>query len=176
MNALKNGWYVLYTKPHHERKVIKYLDELGIPQYLPTKRILKVWPSKKKYVQLPLFPSYVFVKLESIKKYLESLTVPGVLNYVRIGTQIASISENIIFELQTILSYTTEEVSISTEYFNPGTILRICAGPFAGFSCEVIQIKGKHKILVRIELLRRNILLDLPSEYVSALIPSQNKR
>jgi transcriptional antiterminator RfaH len=168
MNAIKAGWYVIYTKPRHEKKVAKYLQDLEIQNYLPTLKTLKIWTGKKKNVILPLFPSYVFVKLESIKNYFESLHVPGVLNYVRMGNQIAGINETIIQKLQTIiLKSSSSGLSVSTEHFSPGCILNIQAGPFSGFSCEVIQCRGRNKMLVRIELLHRNILLDLPAEYLS---------
>ncbi|HVW58575.1 MAG TPA: hypothetical protein VHC48_01020, partial [Puia sp.] len=63
----------------------------------------------------------------------------------------------------------TSEIEVSSEYLQPGSILYIKDGPFTGFSCEVIQYKGKQKILVRIELLQRNILLDIPVEYLMGI-------
>ena len=47
--------------------------------------------------------------------------------------------------------------------------LSIKEGPFTGFCCEVIQCRGKQKILVRIELLQRNVLMDMP---VESLMPA----
>jgi len=38
-----------------------------------------------------------------------------------------------------------------------------------GLSCEVIEKSGKHRLLVRVDLLQRNILVKLPEEYLMAL-------
>jgi transcriptional antiterminator RfaH len=172
MDAVKMGWYVIYTKPRHEKKVASYLDELNIQHFLPTLRTLRIWPGKKKYMTLPLFPSYVFVKLDDVRNYFESLRIPGVLHYVRVGSQIATISEVIIHKLQSFVTRGGQDIEVSAERFDPGRVLHIERGPFAGFSCEVIRYKGRQKMLVRIELLHRNIMLDLPMEYVAAPIPA----
>jgi transcriptional antiterminator RfaH len=163
MQSFNSGWYVVYTKPRHEKKVAEYLEGLQLQYFLPTTRILRIWPTKKKYVQMPLFPSYVFVRLDSLQHYFDSLQVPGVLYFVKIGNQIASIKEAIIHKLQAIISNNLDDIEVLSEHFNPGTTLNIYAGPFKGFCCEIIEHRGKNKILVRIELLQRNILVDLPS-------------
>ncbi|MDB5134694.1 MAG: transcriptional activator RfaH [Mucilaginibacter sp.] len=119
---------------------------------------------------MPLFPSYIFVKLESVQHYFESLQIPGALYFVKIGNQVATIKEGIINKLQTIVSNNFQDIEVSTMTFSQGTNLIINAGPFSGYSCEMIQYKGKRKMLVRIELLQRNIIVDLPSYYLSPTV------
>ncbi len=163
MHDFNIGWYVIYTKSRHEKKVAQQLGGMELQYFLPTTRILRIWPTKKKYVQAPLFPSYVFVKLEKLQHYFDSLQIPGVLYFVKIGNQVASIKETIIHKLQAIISNKLDDIEVLSEHFNPGTTMNIHAGPFKGFSCEVIEHRGRNKILVRIELLQRNILVDMPS-------------
>jgi transcriptional antiterminator RfaH len=167
MTPFKIGWYVIYTKPQHEKKVAEYLNYLKVQYFLPTIRTLKIWASKKRYVNVPLFPSYVFVKLENMQHYFESLQIPGVLYFVKIGNQVATIKESMINKLQTIVSNDFQDIEVSTRNFSQGTNLIINAGPFSGYCCEMIEYKGKSKMLVRIELLQRNIIVDLPSYCLS---------
>src|SRR6185312_8293028 len=167
MTPFKIGWYVIYTKPQHEKKVAEYLNYAKVQCFLPTIRTLRIWASKKRYVSVPLFPSYIFVKLENMQHYFESLQIPGVLCFVKIGTQIATIKESIINKLQTIISNNFHDIEVSTRNFSEGTHLIINAGPFSGYNCEMIQYKGAKKMLVRIELLQRSIIVDLPSYYLS---------
>jgi transcriptional antiterminator RfaH len=162
MTTFKVGWYAIYTKPQHEKKVAECLTYCKVMNFLPTIRTLKIWSGKKRYVNLPLFPSYVFVKLESMQQYFDTMQVPGALHFVKTGNQVAGIRESIICKLQAIVSNNIQDIEVSSEYFNPGTVLNINAGPFTGFCCEMIQHKGKNKMLVRIELLQRNIIVDLP--------------
>ena len=167
MNDNKVCWYVIYTKPRHEKKVVEQLSYLKVQHFLPTMRTLKIFGIRKKYVHIPLFPSYVFVKPDGVGQYFESLHIPGVLQYVKTGNQISGISETIINQLRAIGKDLHDNIQVSSEKFNAGSILNISAGPFTGYPCEVIQHKGKNKILVRIELLRRNVLLDLPEQYLT---------
>jgi transcription antitermination factor NusG len=65
MQTFTTGWYVMYTKPRHEKQVTRQLELLEINSYLPTIKTLRKWADRKKYVVMPLFPSYVFVNLEN---------------------------------------------------------------------------------------------------------------
>jgi transcriptional antiterminator RfaH len=164
MDSVKNTWNVIYTRPRHEKKVAEHLSYIKVEHYLPTIRTLKVWHGRKKYVTLPLFPSYLFVKPADSQHYFESLQIPGVLHYLHTCRQLSEISDQVICRLKAISNHQQADVQLSTEYFSPGSIVNIQSGPFAGFSCEVVQNRGKSKILVRIELLQRSILVDLPGE------------
>lgn len=164
MDSHKNNWNVIYTRPRHEKKVAEQLGYIQVEHYLPTIRTLKIWHGRKKYVTLPLFPSYLFVKPESTQHYFDSLHIPGVLHYLHTSKQLSEISDQVICRLKAIGNHQPLDVQLSTETFSPGSIVNIQAGPFTGFPCEVVQNKGKSKILVRIELLNRSILVDLPGD------------
>lgn len=168
MESNNSNWNVIYTRPRHEKKVADHLSHMHVEHYLPTIRTLKVWNGRKKYVTLPLFPSYLFVKPENTRLYFESLHIPGVLHYLHTARHLSEISDQVISKLKAISSHQPSDFQVSTEHFSPGTIVNIQAGPFRGFPCEVIQNKGRHKLLVRIELLHRSILLDLQED---CLIP-----
>src|SRR4051794_40195177 len=133
MAAVKTGWYVVYTKPHHEKNVVKSLDHFQIQNFLPIAKTLRIWASKKKYVHQPLFPGYVFVKLNSKQLYLQSLQIPGILYYIKTDNQIAEVSETIINKLQAIISGSVDTMEVVYERFSEGTHLDIKEGPFKGF-------------------------------------------
>jgi hypothetical protein len=42
-------------------------------------------------------------------------------------------------------------------------------GVFTGFCCEAVEYKGKEIFAVRIELLQRNILIDVPAEQLMSV-------
>ena len=54
-------WYAIYTKPRNEKKVAENLAAIGIESYCPIVTTLKQWSDRKKMVETPLIPSYVFV-------------------------------------------------------------------------------------------------------------------
>jgi transcriptional antiterminator RfaH len=166
MSTFNTGWFVIYTKPRHEKKVADQLENIHINHFLPLVKRLRTWSDRRKYIDTPLFPSYLFVKLEDVQSYFRSLEIDGVLQYVRTGKQITSVNEEVINNLKLIISNLPGKVEVLSESICPGEKLYISEGPFTGFCCEVIQHKGKQKILVRIELLQRSILLDMPVEYL----------
>lgn len=170
MQAFNAAWFVIYTRPRHEKKIAKELENSSICNFLPLVKRLRNWSDRKKYIDAPLFPSYIFVRLEDMQTYFRSLEIDGVLHYVKVGRQIASVSETIINNLKLLVSHSPNEVEVSSEYMCPGRSLIIREGPFTGFCCEVVEYKGRQKMLVRIELLQRNILVDIP---VSCLMPAQ---
>ncbi|MBN2763945.1 MAG: hypothetical protein JXR41_12695, partial [Bacteroidales bacterium] len=61
------------------------------------------------------------------------------------------------------------ELEISERHFEPGRQLVIDKGPFTGLCCEVVESANRLKLLVRIELLQRNILLTLPKDNLTLI-------
>ena len=61
-------WFVLYTKPHQELKVVQQLKEIGISSYCPTVKLIKQYSDRKKKIEKPLMSSYVMVFIEEHKR------------------------------------------------------------------------------------------------------------
>jgi transcriptional antiterminator RfaH len=165
MNTFRTGWYLIYTKPHHEKKVHTSLTELNVNSFLPTKKTLRTWHDRKKYIDEPLFPSYVFIYLGDMQAYYEGMNTEGSLYYVRSGKKIARVDESIVNNIKLLVDK-GNEIEVSDKSFHPGQQLFIREGPLTGLSCEMIQLDGTRKILVRVHLLQRNILITLPHEYL----------
>jgi len=163
MNNFVSAWYVIYTKPRHEKKVVDQLTEMNIETFLPKITTLRKWHDRKKYLEMPLFPSYVFVYLRAEQDYFKSLLNESALYYVRMGKKIASVSNSSIDEIRMIVNI-YRDIEVSTENFLPGKKLSIKEGPFTGYSCEVVEYHGKKKIIVRVDLLQRSVLVNLSVE------------
>jgi transcriptional antiterminator RfaH len=73
MNNFSSAWYVIYTRPRHEKRVVEHLAQLNIETFLPCIVTLRKWHDRKKYLEVPLFPSYVFVYLKTAQEYFDSL-------------------------------------------------------------------------------------------------------
>lgn len=58
------NWYVLHTKPRHEKKVEKDLLGIGIDAYCPKRTEYRVWSDRKKKIEKPLLPSMVLVRID----------------------------------------------------------------------------------------------------------------
>jgi transcription antitermination factor NusG len=77
----KRNWYAVYTKPRWEKKVYGLLAENGFEAYCPLNRVRKKWSDRLKWVEEPLFKSYVFVKVAE-EEAARVRMVNGVVNFV----------------------------------------------------------------------------------------------
>ncbi|MCX6317025.1 MAG: UpxY family transcription antiterminator [Bacteroidetes bacterium] len=161
MSNFNEGWYLIYTRPRHEKKVAEQLAHVGLSYLLPMVKSLRTWSDRRKYMDTPLFPSYVFVQLSESDQYFTTLSMYGVLCYVRCGKEIARVEDAVMHNLQLISGSAESAVSVSADRFEPGEKVLVCEGPFAGFNCEVVRHHGKHKALVRMDIIQRNLLVDI---------------
>ena len=162
------GWYLIYTKPRHEKKVSAQLFESDINNFLPTKKVLRSWHDRKKYVEEPLFPSYVFIYLNELQYFYKGLDIDGALCYVRAGKEIARVSQAVIDNIK-LVSSEVKDYEVSATPFTRGRQLVISKGPLTGLSCEVIQYNNKKKLLVRVDLLQRHLLVTVSDHDVMAV-------
>jgi transcriptional antiterminator RfaH len=164
-NNFKKGWYLIYTRPRHEKKVVAQLEERRIVSYLPTTKNFRQWHDRKKEIEAPLFPSYVFVYVNSMTEYYLALEPDSVLQYVRFGRQVAVVRDSVVKGIQ-ILATTCAAVEVQDHSLLPGIHTTINFGPLAGLECEVVEVKGRQRIVVRVSLLQREVLVDLPPIYL----------
>lgn len=54
-------WFALYVKSRHEFVASSELKQKGIETFLPSVMKLNQWKDRKKLVEFPLFPGYLFV-------------------------------------------------------------------------------------------------------------------
>jgi len=86
-------WYALYTCPRHEKFVQKQLTVRAFEAYLPLYRSLRRWNDREAWIDLPLFPGYLFVRVGHNAR-ARVLAVPGVVHVVSFRGQPASLSED----------------------------------------------------------------------------------
>jgi transcription antitermination factor NusG len=92
MELKQETWKVIYCSSRQEKKVKIYLEQRGVIHYLPLINKLRIWSDRKKWVEMPLFNSYVFVKPTEIQRDLV-LQIPGVVKYLRYNGKDAEVPE-----------------------------------------------------------------------------------
>ncbi len=165
MSQFLPSWYLIYTRSRQERKVAEQLSRCSIVNYLPLKKERRKWKDRVKTLEMPLFPSYVFVFLEDPLQYTISMQVEGLCHYVKFNNRIAPISQQEIDNIR-VLTIAGSELEVCYDHIKPGEKYAIQEGPLNGLSCEIVHFKGHHKFLVRVEILKRAILMDVPAVYI----------
>src|SRR3954451_5420291 len=82
-------WFALYVKPRHEKNGALVLQLKGYEAFLPTYRHRVKY---NKTFELPLFPGYVFCRLD-LSTRLSAMMTPGVFSIVGNGPEPEAISE-----------------------------------------------------------------------------------
>ncbi|MEC5144119.1 UpxY family transcription antiterminator [Chitinophaga sp. 212800010-3] len=166
MSNFVAGWYLIYTLARQEKKVVQQLTESEVECFFPTSKSVRQWHDRKKVMDTPLFPSYVFVNLKSLKEFYYGQHVAGAAYYVKFGKQLARVDQQVINKIAMVAQH-GEELCVSADRFQAGQVLLINKGPLCGLSCEVVKYNGVKRILVRVALLQRNILIAFHPEYLS---------
>jgi hypothetical protein len=79
--AAEAHWLAAYVVARHEKAVAEQLALRAIESFLPLYRSLRYWKNRRAQVELPLFPSYLFVRISGAEG-LRVLAVPGVVHIV----------------------------------------------------------------------------------------------
>ncbi len=93
--------------------------------------------------------------------------------YVKFDKKIVRVQDAVIENIR-LLADMGSDLEVSTALFQPGEQLQIHEGPLTGLNCEVVQINGKAKILVRVKLLQRSLFATLPVRSVKQAEPVFN--
>jgi transcription antitermination factor NusG len=157
-------WFVWYTKPRAEKKVLERLVSNNFDAYLPLKKELRQWSDRKKYVETPLFNGYIFINSTTKSKDIIKIT-EGILGPLTFEGKLASVPNNIINGLKELENEQNPWELVSKRFLR-GTKVKIVSGPFIGENAVVVQNKGVKKIAVLIEVLGKSCLLHLEEDNI----------
>jgi transcription antitermination factor NusG len=144
--ATKN-WLVIYTRPRWEKKVNAMLQAQGIESYCPLRRVINQWSDRKKAVEMPLFASYVFVKI-NYREELKVRQVQGVLNFVHHNGKPATIRDSEIDRIKEALLYCPELEVVNLKNISVGDSVKIKNGLLSAHQGTVIKIQGKTVLML----------------------------
>lgn len=151
-------WYVLYTYPQSERKADTKLRQMGITSYLPLHKVIKQWSDRKKVLEVPLFPNYIFVNSSPHQRF-NALKIKELVKFVTFEGKPAVVSEDIISSLKNIVN---GEVEVSNEScYDEGMKVKIKRGKFEGTEGILIRKNAKTRLLVRIDALQTHVSVDI---------------
>jgi transcription antitermination factor NusG len=155
----KAEWFVFYVKSRTEFKAEQLLKRDGFESYLPVIKVLKQWSDRKKWIEEPLFKSYIFVKVKRYQLY-NVLQTPPIVTYVRFAGEPAIIHQAHIDLIKELIINKTK-FELSTEVIKVGESIKIKTGPFSGQNGVVKEIRGKKRLLVSLESINFTLEIEL---------------
>ena len=162
-------WYVLYTKPRNEKKTAKLLEEKGIEVYCPVREVMKQWSDRKKKVAEPVFPSYIFVRLEDYSQEQTSvLMTPGAVRFLFWLKKPGVVRDEEIIAIRQFLDdYREAEITVN---FSEGDNVVVTVGPLKEQQGQLLKIRG-NKATLQVRSLGWNITAELPLQAITRSNP-----
>jgi transcription antitermination factor NusG len=150
MSGSEKRWYAVYTKPRWEKKVYGLLLGKGREAYCPLNKVKKKWSDRMKWVEEPLFKSYVFVRLTA-GEMTDVRMVNGIVNFVYWLGSPAIVKDK---EIEAIRKFLDEydDVHVEPLELKKDTKIIIRKGAFMDKEAKVVQVLN-NKVQVVIESL-----------------------
>ena len=144
-------WFALYVQPRKEKVVEQELLKRGYEVYLPIKQVLRQWKDRKRIIEVPLIPSYVFMNIEE-KEVWDIVRINGCVKFIWFNGKPCPIPDNQIDSIKLLLA---KNVEIEQTSINPssGDLVRIIEGDFTGLVGVFLHKKEKNNFAVRISSL-----------------------
>jgi transcription antitermination factor NusG len=160
---LSERWFALRVKPRRERFVALAARHKGFEEFLPLYKCLRRWSDRLKVLELPLFPGYVFCRLNEEDRFA-LLTIPGVVHLVSSAGVPMPIDEKEIAAIQTAIR---SEIPAEPWHFpEVGERVRLSSGPLAGLDGFLVQTSDQQRIVVGLSVLKRSIAVEVDSDWI----------
>ena len=156
-------WYALRVKSNFEKSVAEALRGKGLEEFLPLYRSRRRWSDRFKVVDLPLFPGYVFCRIDPLHK-LRVATTPGFLYIVGIGHAPAPVDENEIAAIQAVVR--SGLTAQPWPFLAVGQSVRLDFGPLSGLEGVLVRVDGRNRIAVSVTLLHRSVTVEVDRDWV----------
>ena len=166
-------WYAVYTCANHEKAVASQFEGRGVEHFLPLYETVHRWKDRRMRLELPLFPSYIFVHLP-LREKLRVLEVPGVVRLVGFGEHAAPLP---VQEIETLRNSLTRELKAQPHpYLTAGRRVRIMSGPLAGMEGILVRKKSDFRLILSVNLIMRSIVVNVDAADIRPLTVGEPAR
>lgn len=125
-------WYCVHTKPGQEEACERYCRNLlGLETFYPRLKRQKTLFGTRRWVIGPLFPRYLFCRMDIRIHYRAVRYAPEAVNVVSFGDRPVEVESSIIDGLKSWASEPVNIISV-TRQPKPGDCVEIIEGPLRG--------------------------------------------
>ena len=170
------AWFALYVQVNHEKEVTKRLEQKTFECFLP---LMERWSKRKdrrKRIQVPVFPGYVFVRtvLDNYTS-VEVLKTPGAVFFLRNTEGALPVPDYQVENLKAVLTH-PESLALH-DYLKEGDWVEVVRGPLAG--CAGILLRRdpkKGRLVVSVDIIRQAVSVELYVEDVRRIQRPEGNR
>lgn len=172
--AAEPRWYALYTRSNFEKRVSCELASKHVENYLPVVEQVHQWKDRRKRVEVPVFPGYVFVRLrDSHSTRLEVLRTAGSVRILGQGDRIEPVPEAEIESIRRLLK--ARVPCFSHPFLKEGAWVRVKSGPLRDVEGLLVRMKSKTRLVLSVALLSQSVATEIDVADVEVLRPANHR-
>lgn len=166
METNRKCWLVGYTLPQCERTLQAKLQQNGVECFLPMRKEVRTWADRRKVVDAPVFPNYIFIRTTLSKRW-EHLKMRELLKYVAFDDMPATIKDEEIALLMLLQHPQADATLVPLRHRLPaGTRVMINAGRFTGARGVLIRDEDRSKVIVELTAVGHVVKLHVDADQV----------
>ena len=162
-------WFAIRVKSNFEKKVATGLRNKGLEEFLPLYQSRRRLSDRYKTVDLPLFPGYLFCRLD-LNHRLPLLTTVGFLYIVSVGNKPTPVDEDEIAAVQFVVRSGVSAMPWSS--LAVGQRVRLEGGPLCGLEGAVVRVGMCDRICISVTLLQRGVSVEVDRDWIRPLNPT----
>lgn len=168
MSASDKAWYLVQCKPKQEFIAESNFENQHIKSFLPLLSIEKIVRGKRRIVEEPTFPGYIFIQLKKNGELWSKVrSTRGVRDFVRFGGVPAAISGELLSQLEVLDNRRAENIDTKTPV--EGDRIRVKSGPFKDLEGVFRMPDGEKRSIVLLRILGKLTKLDIPNTQIEKM-------
>lgn len=161
-------WFVVHTRPNSETRADINLRRQGLETYLPRYQRQRRHARRIEIVSRPLFPRYVFVRLDVASAQWRSIqSTFGVAGLVQVGDRPTALSDEVVRGIRAREDSTGFVALGLPPGIKLGASVRLIDGLFADNEGVVDRISHERRVSVLLSLLGRQVRVSVPTDSVA---------
>lgn len=164
IDTFAGRWWVLHTRARNEKAVATDLQRHQVQHFLPLVRRVRIYSGRKRFVELPLFPGYVFLCGDLPDRYL-ALRTHRVAQVLEVADQ-----ERMRFDLAQIQRVVESDVPVDLyPRLRVGARCRVRAGSLMGLEGVVLRRRGPWRVYVGVQFVGQSAELEIEPDLLELL-------
>ncbi len=158
-SAAPARWYAVHTRSRHEKAVHAQLLRADVEAFLPMREERRRWADRWKNVLLPMFPGYLFVH-SSVEDLEVVWATKGVVSVLGRGRDKPTpVEDDQVLRVRALVDKRVQVQPAHT--VKEGALVRVFRGPLMGLSGELVRIRGKDRLMIKVDLIGKGVMTDV---------------
>jgi transcriptional antiterminator NusG len=159
-------WFAVWTRSRHEQVVRTQLEEKHLPVFLPIISRWSRWKDRRKKIDVPLFPGYVFARFDPSER-LDVLKCTGVVSIVSFNGEPAPVPDHEIEGIRALVESTLPYDPCPT--IKTGARVEVVHGPLRGVIGRLTRKGSQSRLVLSVDLIGQAVSVQVDAADVQPL-------